>query len=265
MPRGRDILGRRLIGNSSLRHRSDPDVKFGSWRHPGEPPMSHRILKKQVLNLLQSESIPAMLAAVCRWPSRQVVNPLIGCLYHIDDTVRWHAVSAMGAVVSKLAAEEMESARVVMRRLMWNLNDESGGIGWGSPEALGEIMARQGALAGEYAPILISYLDPQGNYLEHNELQKGVLWGLGRLAHSRPLLAAPAARLLPPFLSSPDATLRGLALWASEAVPSELSDVWVKTLRTDQSTFTLYLDGRFTRLTIAELANRATGIEMDSV
>ena len=46
----------------------------------------------------------------------------------------------MGVVVAGLAEHDMESARVVMRRLMWNLNDESGGIGWSSPEAMGEIM-----------------------------------------------------------------------------------------------------------------------------
>jgi len=40
-----------------------------------------------------------------------------------------------------------------MRRLMWNLNDESGGIGWGNPEAMGEILACHEALANEYAPI----------------------------------------------------------------------------------------------------------------
>ncbi|MEA3417440.1 MAG: hypothetical protein U9R02_15080 [Thermodesulfobacteriota bacterium] len=53
----------------------------------------------------------------------------------------------MGVVVSNLADHDMESARVIMRRLIWNLNDESGGIGWGSPEAMGEIMARNNRLA----------------------------------------------------------------------------------------------------------------------
>lgn len=219
--------------------------------------MSHRALKKQVFDLLQNESFPVILATVCRWPARQVVNPLISFLYHRDDPIRWRAVSALGAVISKLAAEDLESARIVMRRLMWNLNDESGGIGWGSPEALGEIMACQSSLAGEYAPILISYIDPQCNYLEHPGLQKGVLWGLGRLAHRHPSLAAAAADLLPPFLSSADATLRGLALWAGEPVLSDCLEAPIKALQSDQSIFTLYLEGLFTRHTIAELARRA--------
>jgi len=44
-------------------------------------------------------------------------------------------------VISNLTEKEMESARVIMRRLMWSLNDESGDIGWGAPEAMAEIIA----------------------------------------------------------------------------------------------------------------------------
>jgi hypothetical protein len=76
-----------------------------------------------------------------------------------------------------------------MRRMIWNLNDESGGIGWGSPETMGESMACHNRLAGEYHRILVSYIRPDGNFLEHPELQKGLLWGLARLAAVQPELA----------------------------------------------------------------------------
>lgn len=46
----------------------------------------------------------------------------------------------------------MDSARIVMRRLMWSLNDESGGIGWGP---------------GNVRPSLIKVAIP---YLEKNNL-----------------------------------------------------------------------------------------------
>ena len=61
----------------------------------------------------------------------------------------------MGEVVSKIAENDLEFARIIMRRPMLNLNDESGGIGWGAPEAMGEIMARSEKLAEEYHKILI--------------------------------------------------------------------------------------------------------------
>jgi len=116
-----------------------------------------RALKKRVLELLKSADFEKELESLSRLPARRVINPLFPFLYNLDEQIRWRAVIAMGAVVANLADEDMASARVIMRRLMWNLNDESGGIGWGSPEAMGEILACHEALSEEYNRILISY------------------------------------------------------------------------------------------------------------
>jgi len=140
--------------------------------------MGIRQLKKEILELLSHKDFEKSLEKIRQLPARQAVNPLFSFFYNRDELVKWRAVAAMGAVVSNLADHDMESARVIMRRLIWNLNDESGGIGWGSPEAMGEIMAKHGRLAGEYHKILVSYIMPDGNYLEHEILQRGVLWGV---------------------------------------------------------------------------------------
>jgi hypothetical protein len=58
-----------------------------------------------------------------------VINTLFSFLYNSDPAIKWNAATAMGAAVARLAHEDTESARVIIRRLMWNLNDESGGIG----------------------------------------------------------------------------------------------------------------------------------------
>ena len=158
--------------------------------------------------LLRTEDIQAALAEIRQIPGRQAVNPLFSFFYSTDEMLRWRAITAMGVVVGQLADSHMESARVIMRRLMWNLNDESGGIGWGSPEAMGEITAVHPMLAMEFHRILISYVDPSGNYLEHPGLQRGAVWGMGRLAHARPDLAQPAAGLLPAFFNASDPYLR---------------------------------------------------------
>jgi len=100
--------------------------------------------------------------------------------------------------MATLADADMEAARVVMRRMIWQLNEESGGIGWGMPEAMGETMARHEGLAQEYAHMLVSYIQEDGNFLEHVPLQRGVLWGLGRLAQARPWLVEEAARIFRP-------------------------------------------------------------------
>lgn len=202
--------------------------------------MTHRQLKKQVLELLQSPDWALALDALVKMPARQVVNPLFGLLYHGEPLVRWRAVSAMGAVVSKLADAQMEAARVIMRRLMWNLNDESGGIGWGSPEAMGEIMARHQGLAREYAAILVSYANPEGNFLEHPGLQQGVLWALGRLGRVRPEVFLTAAELIEPFLQSADPKLRGMAVWALRPAVNAGIRKKLEPLRQDDQTIQIY-------------------------
>jgi hypothetical protein len=124
--------------------------------------MKGRKLKKKILELLGSNDLEKSLDEICQLPARQAVNPLFSFFYSTNELIKWRAITAMGAVVSRLAEQDMESARVVMRRLIWNLNDESGGIGWSSPEAMGEIMARHFRLAEEYAFLLVSYVNEQG-------------------------------------------------------------------------------------------------------
>jgi hypothetical protein len=216
--------------------------------------MSLRQLKKQVMWLFQTRELPAAMSVLVDMPARRVVNPLFGLLYHGDPRVRWYAIAAMGQVVSRLAEGDMESARVIMRRLMWNLNDESGGMGWGSPEAMGEIMACQPRLAEEYASILVSYLNPDGNFLEHEGLQAGALWAVGRLARAHPHLVTDAPAFITPHFASPNAALRGMALWAARPLSAQGGDPRVQGLTSDGNTILLFEDGALVKTTISALA-----------
>jgi hypothetical protein len=219
--------------------------------------MGGRQFKKEILVLLNNDELEKSLETICLMPARQAVNPLFSFLYHKDELIKWRAVTAMGAVVAGLAREDLESSRIVMRRLMWNLNDESGGIGWGSPEALGEIMARHGELAKEYASILVSYINKAGNYLEHEILQRGALWGLGRLAHARPALVGNAGYYLPPFLQSKDSHHRGLAAWVAGAISSETTQPLLAHLIGDDASITIFINMRMVERTVGQLASEA--------
>ena len=219
--------------------------------------MGSRELKKKLSALLINEEFEKSLEEIFRIPVRRVVNPLFSFFYHTDELLKWRAVTAMGVVVARLAHEDIESARIVMRRLMWNLNDESGGIGWGSPEAMGEIMARHDGLAKEYACILVSYINEAGNFLEHEMLQRGVLWGLGRLAHARPELVRDAAAYLPLFMRSKDAVHRGLAAWVAGAIPSEITEPLLKHLATDEARINIFINMNIEERTVGQLAVEA--------
>lgn len=215
--------------------------------------MGGRQLKKEVFELLSDKDFEKDILKISGFSARAVVNPLFSFFYNSDELIKWRAVTAMGVVVSNLADNDMESARVIMRRLIWNLNDESGGIGWGSPEAMGEIMARHEGLAKEYHKILLSYIMPDGNYIEHEILQRGVLWGIGRLAHARPNLVKDFAHLLCPYMESPDPALRGLASWTAGLFDCETTNRLLKRLENDQATLTFYLDGTLVEITVAQL------------
>ena len=219
--------------------------------------MGGRKLKKNILELLRDNKLEISLEKICRLPPRQAVNPLLSFFYHSDERIKWRAVTALGVVVARLAQQDMESARIVMRRLMWHLNDESGGIGWGAPEAMGEIMARHEKLAAEYAAILISYINPKGNFIEHEILQRGVLWGLGRLAYARPELVANAGPFLLSFMRSSDAVHRGLAAWVAGALSSEITTFLLKDLVADETRIKIFIHMSLVESTVGKLAQEA--------
>ena len=219
--------------------------------------MGHRELKARIGLLLEQDDFQHSLDTIQTIPGRRAVNPLFSFFYSGEAQIRWRAVTAMGAVVCKMADASMESARVVMRRLLWNLNDESGGIGWGSPEAIGEITAGHAGLADEFACILVSYINPAGNFLELELLQRGSLWGVGRLAHARPLLATPAAPFLPAFFDSPDPYLRGTAIWAASPILDDTLRPLITARLSDNAPLRLYRRMQIRETTVGELANAA--------
>jgi len=213
-----------------------------------------RALKRRILEILTSEDLDVALEKLLEIPGQKVVNTLFSFLHNTDEKVKWAAVTAMGAVVAEIADEQMETARVIMRRLMWNLNDESGGIGWGSPEAIGEILACHKGLAEEYAHVLLSYAREDGNYLELEALQRGLLWGIGRLARERPHLVEGDVPYILPYLESGDATVRGLSAGIIRDLCPEKADTALEKLEKDASEIQVFKDGMLVNCQVKDLA-----------
>ena len=216
-----------------------------------------RQLKKTVRGLLRGPDFDTALAKILALPPRRAVNPLFSFLYEKDSLVRWRAVTALGAVTASLADSDTESARVVFRRLIWNLNDESGGIGWGSPEVMGEIVARHPKLRAEYLSILLSYLRPEQNFLEHEGLQQGVLWAVGRVAQTRLEAVRPVASLVAEHLDSGNPRLRGTASWACGCMAVRDAVGRLEILTDDPAGFELWDDQQLSSLTVGEAARMA--------
>jgi hypothetical protein len=224
-----------------------------------------RALTARIRNLLKSSDFEDALRDF-DVPPKTAISPLLSFLYEPNELMLGRAVQAIGHVVSTMAGNWPEPARNIMRRLIWSLNDESGGIGWGAPEAMGEIMARNEMLAREYHRILISYIDEGGNPLENEPLERGVLWGIGRLARSRPELTRTAIGPVLKQLTSEDPVKRGLALWALLALEpnrestANLIKPFVEPLLGDESEVGIYEDGEIRVHKVRELALEVLGI-----
>jgi hypothetical protein len=221
--------------------------------------MGNREIKKQLLPLLASGDVDGALERVSARDGRKVLGPLFSFLSSPDPLVKWTAVTCMGAVTDGLARENMEAGRVVLRRLMWMLSEESGGIGWGAPEAMGEILACSESLAREFSPLLISYARQGESFLEFEPLQRGVLWGIGRLSQARPALVRGDRELIFPYLGSADAPVRGHAAWVLGLLEAQDARQALETLLGDTGRLDIYMDRRLVTLEVRDLAVQALG------
>jgi hypothetical protein len=144
------------------------------------------------------------------------VGPLLSCLA-LGGVQAGRAAAALGACVAAMARTAPEEARVVMRRFMWHMNEESGNLGWGIPESMAETLARSALLAEEFSRVLLSYIRDTGredNFVDHAPLRRSCYWAVGRLLQARPEFAVSALPLLQAGLRDEDLPCRGMAAWA---------------------------------------------------
>ena len=204
----------------------------------------------------QTISIEA-LEVLLKGPTMPIINILFSLLLSHEPLIRWRAITAMGCAVTRLAEEDLESARVVVRRMIWQLNDESGGIGWGCPEAMGEVMARDLRLAAEYAHMLISYVREDANFLEYEPLRAGAVWAIGRVAQEGRERMADAIPYLLPSLGAKEPALRGMAVWALGQLRAREAISELASLQEDSTGVEIYENHRIRHRQIKDLAGEA--------
>lgn len=227
--------------------------------------MKRRILKKEILTLLQEEDLITITTKITSIEPQHLLNPLFIALCSPIEIVRWHAVSCFGKTIPRLAKENLEAARIVMRRFLWMLNDESGGIGWGVPEAMAETMACDRRIFREYSHMLISYmrddgeeLYQDGNYLELPLLQRGLLWGVARLCRAYPeeMVEKEVAADLVGYLEATDREVVFAALYALSFLDFRLYEKEYESFAANRPRLRVYCDGVFKEIELANLPGR---------
>jgi len=225
-----------------------------------------RQTKKKVKNILLGSLETQALTLLEQIPDEQLVGHLFSHFYVNDERIKFRSITAMGELGQRLAAKKMESARVLMRRIMWNLNDESGGIGWGSPEAMGQILYKSPQLAMEFKSILFSYLDNRGNFIEHAILQRGVLWGIGTYLAAAPQdLDKTTEGFILSHLHSFDAIKRGYAIRALANAGRFKCNIIPEAILTDTEQIDLFTGWDFVKTRISDIAHACDNRTKESI
>jgi HEAT repeat protein len=114
-------------------------------------------------------------------------------------------------------------------------------------------------MAREYAPLLVSYLRPGGNFLDFEPLLRGALWAVARLAESHPriLQSLEVDSCLLPFLSSADAGARAHAILALGRIGKKESLPALEASLQDETEIPLYENQEFRRVRVSQLARKA--------
>jgi len=168
--------------------------------------------KETVRLLLRSRD----LAGLVSWAgeSRDPLGTLFSLTYDRDELMRWRAIEAIGIAAAQLGASEIEKVKDFIRRLLWQMNDESGGVAWHAPEVLGELLFRIPSLIEQYGSLL-----PQ--YLRQSPFETGAHFALARIAPHAGELLSECADILRESLDSEEPAIRAYARIAlcEEPVP----------------------------------------------
>ena len=167
-------------------------------------------MKKQIRQLLEHRDFDGLADLAGR--RRRVLGLLVSLTFDSDPLIGWRAVEGMGVAADRIAEEDPECVRQHLRRLNWLLSEESGGICWRAPEAIGEIVRRRPGMFGEYVSVLVSLIDEMAEEdLVH--FRAGILWGIGRLGRLAATEIEAAWITITSCLDNPDCQVRGMAAW----------------------------------------------------
>lgn len=188
---------------------------------------------------------------------------LMSLLCDSDALVKRRAAVAFGDLSEKYNRKEPEKTRNLLRRFVWQLTEESGGIAWGVPEAMCEVLSRDEKLAESYVDIVFSYAveDDAGldNYLEFDEFRSGVFWGLTRLAENFPKLITERADIVGKAVrSETDPEILAYLCIICERAGIKLETFLRETCLHIDEEVDLYLEDKIVNLSVSDLARKAS-------
>jgi len=136
-------------------------------------------LKKSILHSLELNDLDTVASLVKE--NRRALAVLVRISYDKETLAGWRAIKAVGLAAKALVKTDHEFLRETVRKLLWSLSDESGGIGWSAPELLGEIVSADPKMFSDIVPLIAQVYE-----VEEEVFRPGVVYALARIAETAP-------------------------------------------------------------------------------
>jgi hypothetical protein len=157
--------------------------------------------KRELKSCLEANYLEGVTTIIAEHPEK--MSQLIRLSYDKDTLAGWRAILAVGMAARELVRTDPGFLRETCRKLLWSLNDESGGIGWSAPEMLGEIVSADPKRLSDIIPLIACAYDIEGGLFK-----AGVLYGLARIAERSPELVIDYVEIMSRSLEDKDPLVR---------------------------------------------------------
>jgi hypothetical protein len=224
-----------------------------------------RDLKNTVRKFLEANDLQSVVSLVNE--NRRVLSHLIRMAYDKETLVGWRAIKAIGFAARSLMDTDYDFLRETIRKLLWSLSDESGGIGWAAPEILGEIVSADPDRFGDIIPLLVEVFD-----IEEKVFRPGVMYALSRVAETAPEKIAPYGDIVIASLEDENPLLQVYALELVERLQvkgltsifgvecgNKITNV-INGIINNRNVAWIYLDNDFKGLEVGEMSKNISKI-----
>jgi hypothetical protein len=151
--------------------------------------MTQLEMKKFIHDSLEMNDLDAVIRLAQK--DGKTLSLLIRMAYDKETLVGWRAIKAVGRVAKEFVKTEHEFLRIAIRKLLWSLSDESGGIGWAAPELLGEIVSADPEGFADIIPLIAEVYG-----IEEQTFRPGVMYALVRIAEVSPELVTDYQKII---------------------------------------------------------------------
>lgn len=224
--------------------------------------MSQLEMKHMVRKALEANDLDAVVSLVQQ--HRRALSLLVRIAYDKETLAGWRAIKAVGRAARVLVQKDDEYLRSTMRKLLWSLSDESGGIGWAAPEILGEIVSADPERFSDIIPLIAEVYT-----IEEDVFRPGVLYALTRIAETAPERVCGYEQIILRSLKDKEPLVRLNALelidriWTitcekklwTEEYRAELVNA-MNLLKNDTKVVWIYADDRFCDVQVGEASDK---------